>query len=389
MSVFISRIGFTKVGDHWEKSIAEMAFQASKNILKEESSSPDAIIVANALSELSSSQGNLGTIIADALDLQGVPAYRVEAAGASGGSAINLGCNLIRAGQMKSVLVLGVEKMRDLDPAKVMQAQGLSENADYSQFFGISIAAMNALLARLYMHEYGVTREKLSAIPVVSHRNSSTAEHAQFKKKFTNEEVSRSESVADPLRVLDCAPVGDGASCALLVSEDKLSSDQRKESVEVLASESSSNIVNFFERGKMLHFGATQTATEKALKKSRLTMEEIDFLEVHDSYSELAALSLESMGLSKPGKACDDANSGRFDLNGQFPISTFGGMKGRGYPVGAAGIYQVCEAYMQLTEKAGFNQVPNARFGLVHSMSGIDSSAFVHILASSARRNRN
>src|SRR5487761_563109 len=350
MSVFISRIGFTKVGDHWEKSIAEMAFQASKKMLKEESSSPDAIIVANALSELSSSQGNLGTIIADALDLQGVPAYRVEAAGASGGSAINLGFNLIRAGQMKSVLVLGVEKMRDLDPAKVMQAQGLSENADYSQFFGISIAAMNALLARLYMHEYGVTREKLSAIPVVSHRNSSTAEHAQFKKKFTNEEVSRSESVADPLRVLDCAPVGDGASCALLDSEDKLSSDQRKESVEVLASESSSNIVNFFERGNMLHFGATQAATEKAL---------------------------------------DDANSGRFDLNGQFPISTFGGMKGRGYPVGAAGIYQVCEAYMQLTEKAGFNQVPNARFGLVHSMSGIDSSAFVHILASSARRNRN
>jgi acetyl-CoA C-acetyltransferase len=385
MSVFISRIGLTKVGDHWDKSLSEIAFSASKKILKEESSPPEAIIVANALSELSSSQGNLGTIIADALDLQGVPAYRVEAAGASGGSATNLGFNLIKAGQMKSVLVLGVEKMRDLDPARVMQAQGLSENADYSQFFGISIAAMNALLARLYMHEFGVTREKLSAFPVVAHRNSSTAEHAQFKKKFTAEEVSRSEAVADPLRVLDCSPVGDGAACALLVSEDRLSAEQRKQSVEILASESSSNVVNFFERGKMLHFGATQAASQKALKKAHLSLEEIDFLEVHDSYSELTALSLESMGLSKLGKACDDAHSGRFDLNGQFPISTFGGMKGRGYPVGAAGVYQVCEGFMQLTERAGFNQVPNAKFGLVHSMSGIDSSAIVHILGSTGR----
>ena len=377
------------MGDHWDKSLSEIAFQASKVLLKEETSPPDAIIIANALSELSSSQGNLAAIVADALDLKGVPAYRVEAAGGSGGSAINLGVNLIKGGQMQSVLVMGVEKMRDLDPAKVMQAQGLSENADYSQFFGISIAAMNALLARMYMHEYDVTREKLSAFPVVAHKNSSTAEHAQFRKKFTNEEVSRSEAVADPLRVLDCAPVGDGAARALLVSEDKLSSEQRKSAVEVLATESSSNLVNFFERPKMLHFGATEVAAQKALKKAHLSMEEIDFLELHDSYSELTAISLESMGLSKQGEACNDAAAGRFDLNGQFPISTFGGMKGRGYPVGAAGVYQICEAFMQLTERSGFNQVPNARFGLVQSMSGIDSSAYVHVLGFAGRTGRN
>jgi acetyl-CoA C-acetyltransferase len=376
------------VGDHWDESISEIAFQASKKLLKEETAPPDAIIIANALSELSSSQGNLAAIIADALDLKGVPAYRVEAAGGSGGCAINLGVNLIKGGQMKSVLVLGAEKMRDLDPAKVMQAQGLSESADYSQFFGISIAAMNALLTRVYMHEYGVTRERLSAFPVVAHRNSSTAEHAQFRKRFTNEEVSRSEAVADPLRVLDCAPVGDGAACALLVSEDKLGPEQRKSAVEVLATESSSNVVNFFDRPKMLHFSATEAATQKALKRAHLSMEELDFLELHDSYSELVAISLESMGLSKQGEACNDAASGRFDLNGQFPISTFGGMKGRGYPVGAAGVYQVCEAYMQLTERAGFNQVPNTKFGLVQSMSGIDSSAYVHVLGFAGRSSR-
>ena len=107
LSVFISRIGFTKVGDYWDKSISEIAFQASKELLKEESSSPDAIIVANALSELSSSQGNLAPVIAEALGLQGIAAYRVEAAGASGGSAINLGAKLISGGDANSVLVLG------------------------------------------------------------------------------------------------------------------------------------------------------------------------------------------------------------------------------------------------------------------------------------------
>jgi acetyl-CoA C-acetyltransferase len=384
LGAFITKIGFTKVGDHWDKSLSEVAFEASKKIVLEETVQPDAIIVANALSELSSSQGNLGPVIADALDLQGVPAFRIEASGGSGGYAINLGFNLINSGQMKCVLVIGVEKMRDLDPSKVMQAQGLSENADSSQFFGISMAGMNALLARLYMHEYGVTRADLSAFPVVAHRNSSTADHAQFKKKFTVEEVSRSEAVADPLRVLDCAPVGDGAAVAMIVSGENLSNEQRKKSVEILASESSSNIVNFFEREKMLHFGATSEASRKALKKAHLTLDAIDFLELHDSYSELAALELEAIGLSKPGMACEDAHSGKFDLNGQFPISTFGGMKGRGYPVGAAGVYQVCEAFLQLTERAGFNQVPHAKFGLVHTMSGIDSSAVVHILASSS-----
>ncbi len=384
MAVFVSQIGYTKVGDHWDKSLSEIAFHAARKILKEEekNSAPDALIVANALSELSSSQGNLAATIADTLDLNGTPAFRVEAAGASGAAAVNLAVNLLKGGEFESILVLGVEKMRDLDPSKIMQAQGLSESADYSQFFGISIAGMNALMARFYMNQFAVSREKLSAFPVVAHKNASTAEHAQFRKKFSSEEVSRSEVVADPLRVLDCAPVGDGAACALLVTEDKLSSTQQKNSVEVLASESSSNTVNFFERAKMLHFDATQAAAQKALKKSGFEIEDIDFIELHDSYSELAALTMESLGISKPGKACDDASSGRFDLNGQFPISTFGGMKARGYPVGAAGVYQLCEAFTQLTEKAGFNQVPGARLGLVHSMAVIDSSAVVHILGS-------
>jgi acetyl-CoA C-acetyltransferase len=384
MSVYITNVGFTKVGDHWSKSLSELAFESCKDVLLNESSPPDAIVVSNAVGEITSSQGNMGALVADSLQLDRVPAYKVEASGASGAEAINLATNLIRSGQSKKTLVIGVEKMRDLDPSKVMLAQSLSENADFAQFFGITFTAMNALLARLYMNEYAVTREKLSAFPAIAHANSSLAKHAQFKKKFTVEEVSRSEMVSDPLRVLDCPPVGDGAACAIVASGDSLSSSKKKDAVKILSSESSSNRMNFFEREKMLNFEATQSATKKALAKSGIGLNEISLFEIHDAYSDLAALSAEAIGLSKPGKSCDDATSGKFDLSGDFPISTFGGMKGRGYPVGAVGVYQICEAFLQLTGKAGANQVKGASRALVQSMAGIDSLAFVHILESGA-----
>ncbi len=382
MPPYITQVGFTKVGDHWAKSLSDLTFEASRKMLKSESDEPDALVVANALGEISSSQGNMGALIADGLELEDVPAYKVDASGASGAEAINVATNLINSGQSKKVLVVGVEKMRDLEPSKVMLAQGLSENADYSQFFGITFAAMNALLARMYMHEYQVPRDKLSAFPVIAHKNSSTAEHAQFRKKFTAEEVSRSEIVADPLRVLDCAPVGDGAACAILSSGEEMSNSQKKEAVAILASDSSSNRLNFFDRERMLRFGATYSAVKKALARAHMSLVDVDFIELHDAYSEAAALSSEAIGMSKPGKACLDAASGKFDLDGEFPISTFGGMKARGCPIGAAGVYQICEAFLQLTEGAGSNQVKNASRALVHGMSGLDSLAFVHVLSS-------
>jgi acetyl-CoA C-acetyltransferase len=380
LPAYIAKIGFVKVGDHWDKSISELGFSACKKILKESAAKPEAIIVSNALSELTS-QSNVGPLLADSLGLEGVDSFNVESSGASGAAALHVANSLICSGQIDSALVVGVEKMRDLDPSILVLAQGLSENADYSQFFGITFAGLNALLARLYMEEYDVPRQELSSFPVIAHRNSSTAEHAQFKKKFTAEEVSRSELIADPLRTLDCAPVGDGAAAVLVVGEKHLNSE--KQVVKIAASESTSGRMNFFERDHLFRFASTESVAKKALKKSGLSLDAMDFFEIHDSYSILAALVTEGLGLSKAGEACIDATSGKFDLTGKYPISTFGGMKARGYPVGAAGIYQICEAYMQLTGQAGQNQVRDAKNCLVHSMSGIDSSSLVHILSRS------
>lgn len=373
------------MGDHWSSSLTELAYQASKNILKENPIKPEVLIVSNAFSEVTSSQSNLGPLVADSLGLEGVDTFKVESSGASGSAALHVAVNMISSGQTNSVLVVGVEKMRDLDPSKLLPAQGISESADYAQFFGISFSSINALLARLYMNEYNVTRQDLSAFPVISHANSCTAQHAQFKKRFTAEEVSRSELVADPLRVLDCAPVGDGAAAVLLVGDKHKEGNGQK--VEITASESvSSGSSSFFGRDRF-HFGSTEEATKRALTKSGLSLEDISFFEIHDSYSILAALSVEAIGLCQSGMACKEAVSGKFDLKGKYPISTFGGMKARGYPIGAAGVYQICEAYMQLTDNANQNQVPNSQNGLIQTLSGIDSSCFIHILSSRRRAN--
>ncbi len=380
MTVYVADIGFTRVGDHWGKSMSELAFESCKAILERASIKPDALIVSNAYSELTSSQSNLGPLIADKVGLDNVEAFSVESGGASGAVAVHVGTAMLKSGQARSVLIVGVEKMRDIDPTKLVGVQGLATNAEYLQFFGITFASMNALLARLYMTEYSVSRNNLSAFPVISHKNSSTAEHAQFRKKFSSEEISRSEIVSDPIRVLDCPPVGDGAASILLVGNEKLAGDR---SIRIAASEATSTAANVFERHRMLHFSSTEAATKRALKTSGKSLSEIDFAEIHDSYSILAALILEAMGLSKSGGACIDAEGGKFDLTGKFPISTFGGMKGRGYPVGAAGIYQFCEAFMQMNGKAGPNQVRKAETCLLQNMSGIDESSYVHILTKS------
>ena len=376
--VLIAGASLTKVGDHWNKSILDLAVEAGSAALKDAGITvPDQIVVGNMFSSFSSWQENLGAIIADSLMLQGTPALKVESSGASGAMACNVADSIIRSGQANSVLVIGVEKMRDMEPNDAVHATSLGESASFTQFFGISQTAMCALLTRLYMQEFEISRDELSVFPVIAHKNAVPAEHAQFRKAITTTDVSRSMPVSDPLRLLDCAPVGDGAAAVVLCSENGQAENAK---AEISASAASTDSLNFFQKDDMFDFMATRRALAKALAFAGLSIKDIDFAEINDSYSSVAALSVEALGFSKRGEGTRDAKEGKFDLNGKIPISTFGGLKGRGNPVGATGVYQMVEAYRQLIGTAGANQVKNAKIGLLHNMGGIDSSAAVHIL---------
>lgn len=376
--VVIAGAGLTKVGDHWDKSILDLALDAATAALKDAGiATPDQIIIGNMFSGFSSSQENLAAIVADALRLWGVPAFKVESSGASGSMALHVANSLVRSGQANSVLVIGVEKMRDLEPSDAARATSLGESSEYVQFFGITQTALGALISQLYMQEYEVTRDELSCFSVIAHKNAITAEHAQFRKAVSIADVSRSMLVSDPLRLLDCAPVGDGAAAVVLSNNDDLI---KEPAIEIAASATSTDFVNFYQRDDMFEFKATRGAVAKALSIAGISFRDIDFAEINDSYSAVAALSVEALGLSKRGEGARDAKDGKYDMKGKVPISTFGGLKGRGNPVGATGIYQIVEAYHQLIGKAEANQVVDAKTGLTHNMGGIDSSAVVHIL---------
>ncbi|MDA4124130.1 MAG: thiolase domain-containing protein [Thaumarchaeota archaeon] len=377
--VYIASAGLTKIGDHWGKSLPDLAVEASRMALKGAPRvKPQQILVGNMFSAIGAGQEHLGALLASALGLSGIPAFKVEAACSSGGSAFNLGYSLVKCGAIDSALVVGVEKMRDLEPEEVSQALSMAESAEYTQFVGATFAALNGLLARYYMEQMNVSRDELSSIPVIDHANAVTAEHAQFRKAITADVVSRSSMIADPLRLFDCAPVGDGAAAVLLVNE-KAASGARKAMTEVLGGQVSTAEFSLYERDDMLDFKATRHAFRGAMQRAGLSPKKLDLLEVHDAFSVVGALSLEAMGFSKKGMGARDAKEGKYSRGSDLPINTFGGLKARGHPVGATGMYQIVEAHMQLTDRAGENQVEGARYAATQNIGGVDSTSAVHV----------
>jgi len=383
MKAYVSSAGFTSIGDHWDDSLLDLAVEAARKALKSNPGlKPQQIFVGNMFSSVGASQEHLGALLASALGLEGTPAMKVEAACASGASAFNVAYSLVKGGSLDSALVVGVEKMRDLEPEQVSQALAMAESAEYTQFVGATFAALNGLLARLYMERMNVTRDELSALPVLDHSNAVTAEHAQFRKAISPEVVARSTMIADPLRLFDCAPVGDGAA-AVVVAGEKESSRSKKGLVEVLGGKVATTEFSVYERKDMLRFKATEDAFKGAMSAAGVPMSKLDFAELHDAFSVVGALSLEAMGLSKKGAGAKDTKEGRFNLNSDLSVNTFGGLKARGHPVGATGIYQIAEAYLQLTGGAGKNQVEGAEFGATQNIGGVDTTSAVHVFGRS------
>jgi acetyl-CoA C-acetyltransferase len=377
-------VGLTPIGDHWEKSIVDLAVESSRGALAGLGKKrPDRIIVGNMFSAVGASQEHLGALLASSLGMAGTPAFKVEAACASGGSAFNVGYDLVRSGAIDSALVVGVEKMRDLEPEEVSQALAMAESAEYTQFVGATFAALNGLLARYYMEQMGVSRDELSSIPVIDHANAVTAPHAQFRKAITPEVVSRSAMIADPLRLFDCAPVGDG-SAAVLIVNDNAASGTQMEMAEILGGCISTNEFSIYEREDMLDFKATREAFKVAMGQAGVAPKKISLAEVHDAFSVVGALSLEAMGFSKKGQGSKDAKAGKYAKGGELPINTFGGLKARGHPVGATGVYEIAEAYLQLTDQAGKNQVEGAKYAVTQNIGGVDSTSAVHIFGRAA-----
>ncbi|MDH3943944.1 MAG: thiolase domain-containing protein [Anaerolineae bacterium] len=379
--VVIAGLGQTQVGEHWDTSLRELALHAIESARADSGGlQPNALYVANMLAPALSRQSHLATLLADFAGLTGVEAFTIEAAGASGGQALRQGYLAVASGAMDAVLVLGVEKLTDQTVGSVQAALSTTTDADYEAEQGLTLTAQAALLMRRYLHTYELPSDALGGFPVTAHANAAGNPNAMFPKAIKPEVYARAGMVSEPLNMFDVAPNADGAAALLLVRPELLPPDFPHPLVSIAGSSSVTDTLALHDRPDPLIFHAARLSVERALDQAGIDREDIDLFELFDAFSIFAPLSLEAAGFADPGEGWKMAQDGAIALDGQLPLLTFGGLKARGNPGGAAGVYQAVEAALQLRGQAGKNQVEDAQYGLIQSLGGPASTAVTHIL---------
>jgi acetyl-CoA C-acetyltransferase len=378
--IVIAGVGQTEVGEHWEISLRELAFHAIEAaILDSGGVRPQALFVGNMLAPQLSRQAHLGALIADFAGLTGIEAATIESSGASGGAALRAGYLAIASGQVDAALVVGVEKFTDQVGASVEEALSSASDSDFEAVQGLTPTAQAALLMRRYLSQNDVPRGAFAGFPLVAHANGVGNPKAMFRKAISAEVYNRAGMVSEPLNMFDIAPNADGAAAILLVRQGLLPDSYPHQFVRVVGSSLVTDTLALHDRPDPLSFQAARLSVERACRQAGLTPGDVDLFELYDAYSIYAALSLEAAGFAQPGQGWKMAQNGDLSLNGSIPIATMGGLKARGNPGGATGVYQAVEAVLHLRGMAGANQIPGAKRALVQSLGGPASSAVTHV----------
>ena len=379
--VVIAGIGQTEVGEHWDIGLRDLAYAAIHDAVQDAGGlKPQSLFVGNMLAPNLSRQAHVGALLADYSGLPGIEAVTLEAAGASGGAALRQGYLAVASGMVDVALVVGVEKFTDKVGSAVDEALATTSDSDFEAVQGMTPAAQAALLMKRYMHEYNVPADGFAGFALTAHVNGVGNKHAMFRKAIKPEVYAKAEMVSDPLNMFDMAPNADGAAALVLTRRDLLPSSWSQPLVKIAGSAASSDTLALHDRKDMLYFDTAQLSAGKAMKQVGMTLDGIDFFEYHDAFSIFAALQLEAVGFAIKGSGWKLAADGSIGLKGKIPCATMGGMKARGFPGGAAGVYQAVEAAIQLRGQAEANQVEGARFGLIQSLGGPASTAVSHIL---------
>ncbi len=378
--VAIIGIGQTPVDEHWSAGIRHLMFDAGRAALEDANiDRVDAVYVGNMLSGEIVGQSHLGALAVDFLDLDGAEAFKVEAACASGAAALRVGYLAVASGVLDIVLALGVEKMTDTSGRETTLALAAAADAEYEVSQGISFVALNALLMRRYMHEYGWRREDFANFAVTAHANGANNPYAMFQSPITPEAYARATMIATPVGLLDASPVCDGAA-AVVLAPAEYARTLNPTPVKIRASAVSMAPLAVHDRNDPLALEAAAISAHKALEQASIVREDLDFFELHDAFTIMAALSLEAAGFADRGKGVRLALDGDIALGGRIPIATMGGLKARGHPVGATGLYQVVESILQLRGLAGVNQIADAKLGMTQNIGGSGATIFTHIL---------
>jgi acetyl-CoA C-acetyltransferase len=372
----------TEFGELWGDSLRTIWAKAAVAALADAGiDSVDLITVGCMAPGLFVGQEHLASLLADELGMAGVAASRLESACASGGLAVRAGFAEIAAGLADTVLVTGVEKMTDVDGADATYALGTAADQECEGFHGITFPGLYAMLARAHMARYGTTVEQLAAVAVKNHANGLLNPHAQYHLKVTIKDVLESTMVADPLRLLDCSPVTDGAAALVLTTVERARElAGGRPVVTITGSGLATDTITLANREDLTELRAVRLAAERAYAMAGRKPQDLHVVEVHDCFTIAEIMATEAIGLFEPGSGAQAAAAGLTAIGGKIPVNTSGGLKSKGHPVGATGAAQIAEIVSQLRGEAGQRQVEGARIGLAQNMGGSGGSSVVHIL---------
>jgi acetyl-CoA C-acetyltransferase len=369
--VFVAGAGMTRIGRHSEP-LPDLMTAAARAALEDAGlEEPDAIVVAAMNPEEFVGDANFASNVATHMGFSEVPALRAETATSSGAAAFYTGFAQIAAGLRRTVLVVGGEKMTHLATPKVSEIIGRSIDP-YERTYGATMPALAGLVTRALMARQGVTTREISQVAVKNHAHAARNPFAHFPRAVTIEEVLESRMVADPLRLMHCCPISDGAAAVVL------SADRTR--VRVAGVGQGADTLAVRHRVELTSFAATRTAAREAYAMAGFGPERIDVAEVHDAFTPFELISLEDLGLVPPGKAGRATLDGDTALDGRLPINPSGGLKARGHPLAATGVAQIVECVWQLTGRAEGRQIADVVRTLAHSIGGLATNNWVTLL---------
>jgi acetyl-CoA C-acetyltransferase len=369
--VFVAGAGMTRIGRRSEPLPDLMAAAAQVALAEAGLEAPEAIVVATMNPEEFLGEGNFASNVATHMGFADVPCLRIETATSSGAAAFYTGFAQVAAGLRRTVLVVGGEKMTHLSTPRVSEIIGRSLDP-YERTYGATMPAMAGLITRSLMTRLGTTAREIAQVAVKNHANGLRNPFAHFQQAVTLAEVLDSRLVAEPLRLLHCCPISDGAAAVVLTAA--------RGKVRVAGVGHGTDTLAVRHRRELISFAATRAAAREAYAMAGFGPERVDVAEVHDAFAPFELISLEDLGLVPPGKAGRATLDGDTALDGRLPINPSGGLKARGHPLAATGIAQMVECVWQLTGRASGRQVNSPRRALAHSIGGIATNNWVTLL---------
>jgi len=377
--VAVIGVGITKWGEIWKQSLRDVFVESALLAMKDAGMDKiDSMYVGSMYPGLFVGQEHIASLLADYLGQKNIPSTRVETACASGGLALRMGFIEVASGLNDVVLVSGVEKMTDVGGDEATYALGTAADQEYEGYHGLTFPGLYALMARAHMEAYGTTREQLAMVSVKNHHNGSMNPKAQFPFEVTVEQVINSVKVAEPLNILDCSPITDGAAAAIICPVE-MARELEKPVVKIIGSGHATDSIALAQRKDVTWLEATYLAGKRAYDMAGLRPENIDLVEVHDCFTIAEICVTEALGFFEKGKGGPAVEAGDTALDGKIPVNTSGGLKSKGHPVGATGIAQVIEIVEQLRGEAGDRQLKDPKVGMTQNMGGSGASTVCHI----------